>query len=423
MNVLLLGNGAREHALAWKLSQSPLCTNLYIAPGNPGTAQHGTNVPLPLNDFQKIADFVRDTMIDLVVCGPEEPLVKGLEDYLTDLQGFDKLMFVGPSSQGAMLEGSKAYAKEFMQRHNIPTAKYQQFNASQYHQAVAFAETFNGPIVIKADGLAAGKGVVICQTKEEARATLDAMLNQKQFGDASATVVIEEFLSGVEMSAFCITDGTHYLMLPTAKDYKRIGEGDTGPNTGGMGAVSPVPFATRDLLDKIEDFVVVPTVVGLKKENIRYRGFIYFGLMIVNNEPFVIEYNCRLGDPETQVLVTRIENDLVELCTALFNDGLDERQIVRREGYAVGVVVASDGYPNEIKKGLAITNTDEVDGLLFHAGTTTKDNNLVTNGGRVFTAVAEGSTILEARDNALTVAKQIRFDGKYFRKDIGFEFV
>lgn len=374
---------------------------------------------MPLNDFEKIADFICDTQIDLVVCGPEEPLVKGLEDYITDLKHLN-VKFVGPSTRGAMLEGSKAYAKEFMLRHNIPTARYQQFDASQYHQAVAFAETFSGQIVIKADGLAAGKGVVICHSKDEVRVTLDEMLNQKRFGDK---VVIEEFLSGVEMSAFCITDGTHYLMLPTAKDYKRIGEGDTGLNTGGMGAVSPVPFATRDLMDKIESQVVIPTIIGLKKENIRYRGFIYFGLMIVNNEPFVIEYNCRLGDPETQVLVTRIENDLVELCEALFNDRLDEMQIIQRNGYAVGVVIASGGYPGEFKKGIAITNADNVKGLLFHAGTSKSENDLVTNGGRVFTAVAEGESVIEARDNALVVAEQIMFEGKYFRKDIGHEFL
>lgn len=420
MNVLLLGNGAREHALAWKLSQSKRCTHLYIAPGNPGTATCGTNVPMPLSDFQKIADFIRDTNIELVVCGPEEPLVKGLEDFLNDFEGLN-VKFVGPSMQGAMLEGSKAYAKEFMHRHAIPTARYQKFDSTQFHQAVAFANTFNGPIVIKADGLAAGKGVVICETKEEASATLDEMLNQHRFGD---TVVIEEFLKGIEMSAFCITDGTHYMMLPTAKDYKRIGEGDTGPNTGGMGAVSPVPFASRDLMDKIENQVAVPTVVGLKKENIRYRGFIYFGLMIVNDEPYVIEYNCRLGDPETQVLMTRFENDLVELCLALFNDQLDEMQLQRRDGYAVGIVVASGGYPGDVKKGIAVTNADVVqDGLLFHAGTTMKENALVTNGGRVFTAVAEGESVLAARDNALRIADRITFDGKYVRRDIGYEFV
>ncbi|HZG01174.1 MAG TPA: phosphoribosylamine--glycine ligase, partial [Chitinophagales bacterium] len=396
---------------------------LYTAPGNPGTAQHGTNVPLPLNDFEKLTDFIRDTKIELVVCGPEEPLVKGLEDYVNELEGLD-VKFVGPSMQGALLEGSKAYAKEFMQRHAIPTARYQKFDAAQFHQAVAFANSFTGQIVIKADGLAAGKGVVICQTKEEATATLDEMLNQQKFGAASANVVIEEFLAGIEMSAFCITDGTHYLMLPTAKDYKRIGEKDTGPNTGGMGAVSPVPFANSDLMDKIENRVVIPTVVGLKKENIRYRGFIYFGLMIVDNEPFVIEYNCRLGDPETQVLMPRIENDLVELCLALFNDRLDEMQIQTRDGFAVGVVVASGGYPGDIKKGLTITNADAVEnGWLFHAGTAKHGNDLVTNGGRVFTAVAEGSSVAAARDKALRIASGVSFDGKYVRRDIGYEFV
>lgn len=423
MNFLLLGSGGREHALAWKIIQSTLCTQLYIAPGNAGTAQLGTNVPLSVNDFEGIKSFCETNDVNMIIVGPEEPLVNGIADFFQA----SSIAVIGPSAQGALLEGSKAFAKQFMQRHGIPTANYREFGADNYQDGVAYLQQHSLPIVIKADGLAAGKGVVICQYAGEAIAEFDLMTQHAKFGDASKKVVIEEFLDGIELSAFVLTDGINYVILPDAKDYKRIGEGDTGPNTGGMGAVSPVPFADDEFMQKIEDKVIRPTINGLKEENISYKGFIFFGIIKVEEEPFVIEYNCRMGDPETEVVMPRLRNDLAELFVATEQQRLNEITIDQDHRTACTIMAVSGGYPGAYEKDMLIEGLDEpVDEncIVFQAGTKLQDDGQVlTNGGRVLCVTAYGDGVEEAINRCKNVLSKISFDGMYFRKDIGYEFV
>ncbi len=425
MRILLLGSGGREHALAWKLSQSVWTNPLFIAPGNPGTSQYGTNVNLDLSDFDSIAKFCLAEKIEILFVGPEEPLVKGLYDYFKSREDLQSIHFIGPSQQGAQLEGSKAFAKAFMQRHAIPTANYKEFTADNYEEGVKYLEQHTLPIVLKADGLAAGKGVVICQNHLEAFAEFELMIQRSKFGDASKKVVVEEFLTGIELSVFVITDGKNYLLLPEAKDYKRIGEGDTGLMTGGMGAVSPVPFATPGFMQKVEERVIKPTVDGLHKEGIEYTGFIFFGLINVNGDPYVIEYNCRMGDPETEVVMPRLETDLIGLCVAASNKELHLTQVRVDKRAAATIVAVSKGYPGIYEKNIEITGLNEKFGkqsLVFHAGTKEQDGKIVTNGGRVCCVTSYGSTIEEAVDTSLDVLEYIRFDGIYYRTDIGYEF-
>lgn len=426
MRILLLGSGGREHALAWKISQSVGINSLYIAPGNPGTARLGKNVAIDINDFDAIGKFCVDQKVEMVVVGPEEPLVKGLCDYFKEKEELKKIYFVGPSKQGAMLEGSKAFAKAFMQRHNIPTAGYKEFTSENYAEGVAHLQQHSLPIVLKADGLAAGKGVVICQNHVEAIAEFELMIQQSKFGDASKKVVVEEFLDGIELSVFALTDGQHYVLLPDAKDYKRIGEGDTGLNTGGMGAVSPVPFATADFMKKVEEQVVKPTINGLYEEKIDYKGFVFFGLISVDGDPFVIEYNCRMGDPETEVVIPRLQNDIVGLFAAVFNGGLDKIKLKADPRSAVTVMAVSKGYPLAYEKGFEIKGLEENFGkssLLFQAGTKDKDGVVVTNGGRVLCVTSYGENIDEAVNTSLDMLSYIQYDGMYYRNDIGYEFV
>jgi len=426
MRILLLGSGGREHALAWKINQSVWTNPLYIAPGNPGTAQLGINVPLDIADFNAIAGFCINEKIEMVVVGPEEPLVNGICDFFKDNEELKHIYFVGPSKHGALLEGSKAFAKEFMMRHNIPTAAYREFTSENYEEGVKYLQDHSIPIVLKADGLAAGKGVVICYNHVEAIAEFELMIQQSKFGDASKKVVVEEFLEGIELSVFALTDGKHYVLLPEAKDYKRIGIGDTGLNTGGMGAVSPVPFATPGFMHKVEERVVKPTINGLHKENIDYKGFVFFGLISVNGDPYVIEYNCRMGDPETEVVIPRLENDIVGLFVAAFNGELDKVTVRVDERSAVTVMAVSKGYPLAYEKGLAIHGLDEKFGkesLLFHAGTKEKDGSVVTNGGRVLCITSYGHNIEEAVNTSLDMLSYIHYDGMYYRNDIGYEFI
>jgi phosphoribosylamine---glycine ligase len=422
MKILLLGSGGREHAFAWKLSQSPLCKKLYIAPGNAGTAACGENVALDNEDNGAIHDFVVNNAIDMVVVGPEAPLVNGVWNYLRKMRSSSHIPVIGPSLQGAKLEGSKSYAKKFMQEFGIPTADYREYFATKTIAAVNFLKKkATLPIVLKADGLAAGKGVVICQTREEAVAEMQEMLSGK-FGEASRKVVIEEFLSGIEFSVFVLTDGDSYKILPVAKDYKRIGEGDTGPNTGGMGAVSPPPFVDADLMKKVEDRIIKPTIAGLKKREIEYQGFIFLGLIKVGGDPFVIEYNCRMGDPETEVVLPRLKNDLVELLLAVRDRRLDRISIEEDERAATTIILASGGYPGSYAKGKAITGLEKVEGsIVFHAGTKATNGQVVTNGGRVLAVTSFGETFREALALSNKNAEAIKFDGKYFRKDIGFD--
>jgi phosphoribosylamine--glycine ligase len=425
MRILLLGSGGREHALAWKLSQSVWTNPLYIAPGNPGTARCGINISLDLSDFDAIGQFCIKERIDVVVVGPEEPLVNGLYDHFKANEELKLIHFIGPSKQGAMLEGSKAFAKAFMQRHKIPTAAYREFTLDNYEEGVKYLQDHELPIVIKADGLAAGKGVVICQNHVEAIAEFELMIQQSKFGEASKKVVVEDFLSGIELSVFALTDGKSYLLLPEAKDYKRIGEGDTGLNTGGMGAVSPVPFATPAFMHKVEERIVKPTVDGLYKEGIEYTGFIFFGLINVKGEPYVIEYNCRLGDPETEVVIPRLENDLVGLCVAASQKELHLVKVQADKRAAVTVMAVSEGYPGSYEKGFEITGINDKIGkqsLIFQAGTAEKDGKITTNGGRVFCITSFGKDIAEAADISLDIMEYINFEGKYFRSDIGYEF-
>lgn len=423
MNILLLGSGGREHAFAWKLTQSPLCTQLFIAPGNAGTSQHGQNVAMDVNDFGAIEKFVLANAIGLVVVGPEDPLVNGIYDYFTNNEALKAIPVIGPSSNGAQLEGSKAFAKQFMVRHGIPTANYGEFTLDTLEDGFDFIDEQTPPIVLKADGLAAGKGVLICEEHGEAKDNLREMIEQSKFGKASNKVVIEEFLKGIEFSVFVLTDGVSYKILPEAKDYKRIGEGDTGLNTGGMGCISPVPFVDATLMRKVEERVIIPTIEGLKKDNIVYKGFIYIGFMKVGNEPYVIEYNCRMGDPETEIVMPRLKNDLVELLLAVGNTTLQQHTIEIDERAAATVIVASGGYPEDYQKGKEITGLDKVeDSIAFHAGTKADGDKILTNGGRVLAVTSYGKNIQEAVAKSNAAIEQINFEGKYYRKDIGYEF-
>lgn len=421
MKILLLGSGGREHTFAWKMSQSALCEALFIAPGNAGTAELGTNVSLNANDFEAIKTFVLEHAINMVVVGPEEPLVRGIYDFFKADQELNKIAIIGPSKKGALLEGSKAYAKEFMARHGIPTAAYREFSSSQIEEGKAYISKQKTPIVLKADGLAAGKGVLILDDITEAQQELALMLDGK-FGAASSTVIIEEFLSGIEFSVFVLTDGDRYKILPVAKDYKRIGEGDTGLNTGGMGSVSPVGFVDDTLMQKVEERIIKPTVEGIKAENITYKGFIFFGLINVGNDPYVIEYNCRMGDPETQSVFPRIENDLVALFQALEAGQLADETIAINAKAVASIILVSGGYPEAYEKGKSITALDQVtDSLIFHAGTTMEGDNLVSNGGRVLALTSYGDTFQEALALSNKNAQLVQFEGKYFRTDIGFD--
>ncbi len=426
MNILLLGSGGREHAFAWKLNQSKLCTKLLIAPGNTGTALCGINKDFAVTDFEKIKDCCIEEFIDLVIVGPEEPLVKGIVDYLQKESGLN-LMIIGPSKEAAMLEGSKAYAKAFMQRHNIPTAAYKEFTANNFEEGVAYLQQHPLPIVLKADGLAAGKGVLICYNHVEAISEFELMIQRSKFGEAGKRVVVEEFLDGIELSVFVITDGKNYVLLPEAKDYKRIGEGDTGPNTGGMGAISPVPFADDNFMQKIIDKIVEPTIQGLQQDNLDYKGFVFIGLIKIKEEPYVIEYNCRMGDPETEVVLPRIKNDLVEVLVATAKGELKNIIIEKDERFAATIVAVSGGYPGNYEKELPVTGIKEFqnsgENIVFHGGTKEKDGNIVTCGGRVFCVTSLSKNLDDAIEASREAIDNIDFENKYYRRDIGYEFI
>jgi phosphoribosylamine--glycine ligase len=422
MNILIIGNGGREHAMAWKVVQSPLCTKLFVAPGNPGTAQIAENVPIDTENFYQLGQFCQERKVSLMVVGPEAPLVKGIRDYFESDPWLKDILIVGPGKAGAQLEGSKDFSKQFMLRNNIPTAKAKSFIVSELDRAFDYISTCKPPIVLKADGLAAGKGVVISLSQAEAKAVIKEMLVNKKFGEASAKVLIEEFLSGIELSVFVLTDGKQYVMLPEAKDYKRIGEGDTGPNTGGMGAVSPVNFATTAFMQKVETEVVKPTIEALKREAIEYKGFIFVGIMNVGGSPFVIEYNARMGDPETQAIMPRIQSDFLELLVAAAKGELKGKELQIDPLYAVTVAMVSDGYPGSYQKGKVIRGLEAGnDRLVFHAGTKNGNGNIVTEGGRVLAVTGKGHSLEEARKGAYERVAEIQWDGLYYRKDIGID--
>jgi phosphoribosylamine---glycine ligase len=425
MNILIIGAGGREHCFAWKIKQSPLCENLFIAPGNAGTALCGTNLDITVSDFEKLASASLENKIDLILVGPEEPLVKGIVDFFRNNETLAHIKIIGPSKEAAQLEGSKAYAKDFMMRHGIPTAAYREFVATDFETGIEYISKHDMPLVIKADGLAAGKGVLICNSQLEARAEFELMLMRSKFGDAGKKVVIEDFLQGIEMSVFVLTDGKNYVLLPEAKDYKRIGVGDTGLNTGGMGAVSPVPIMTEALKEKIITKIIEPTIQGLQKDNLDYKGFVFIGLMINKEEPFVIEYNCRMGDPETEVVIPRLKNDFVELLNATASESLDNIEIQTDEKSAVAMVAVSGGYPGVYENGKIIGGLHSYDlpnSLLFHAGTKQVNENVITNGGRVLVAVSFGENITEGAEQSDYLLQQVHFEDMKYRKDIGYEF-
>jgi phosphoribosylamine---glycine ligase len=420
MNILVIGNGGREHAFAWKIKQSNLCSQLFVAPGNAGTAALAQNVPIAVDDFPKLGDFCTHNKIDLVVVGPEAPLVKGIRDYFEQDEKLKNIALVGPGKSGARLEGSKDFSKQFMQRHHIPTAKAQTFDASQLESAHQYLETCSTPIVLKADGLAAGKGVLICQSISEAKNAIREMLLEKKFGEASAKVLVEEFLDGIELSVFVLTDGEDYVILPEAKDYKRIGDNDEGPNTGGMGAISPVIFADQEFMQRVEQTVVKPTIHGLKKDNIPYKGFIFIGLMNIGGHPYVIEYNARMGDPETQAVLPRVKSDLVKLLVDTANGTLKNQKVDVNPQFAATVVMVSGGYPGDYQKGFLIKGLEsESEAIAFHAGSKIAHNQVITDGGRVLAITGMGETLEIAREKAYRGVSSLTWDEVYFRKDIG----
>ncbi len=431
MNILLLGSGGREHALSWKLKQSPLCEKLYIAPGNAGTSECGVNIPMRIDgDFEAMEQFCRDHAVHLIIVGPQDPLVKGVYDYFEEAHARNPFSegwagVIGPSKYAAQLEGSKSFAKAFMERHNIPTASYKEFTDANFDEGREYLMNHPLPVVLKADGLAAGKGVIICNNHLEAVAEFDMMIHQHKFGDAGKRVVIEQFLNGIELSLFVLTDGTNYCILPEAKDYKRIGEGDTGLNTGGMGAVSPVPFADEVFMQKVEERIVKPTINGFRSEGIVYKGFVFVGLIKVDNEPYVIEYNCRMGDPETEVVIPRLQNDLVELLLATAKGEIDKVTIQQDPRFAVTMVAVSGGYPGDYIKGYEITGLQQsnADSIIFHAGTKTENEQVVTNGGRVLAVTSFGNDVQGAVAKSKALLEGIRFMKMYYRSDIGYEFV
>lgn len=434
LNILILGSGAREHAFAWKMSRSKLVTNLFIAPGNAGTAAFGKNIQLVLNDFDAIRSACIVNKIEMVFVGPEDPLVNGIYNFLKEDRKLQNIIVIGPSKEAAKLEGSKSYAKDFMVRHNIPTAAYKEFDVANYGEGILYIKNHSLPVVLKADGLAAGKGVLICQNHIEAMAEFELMIQQAKFGDAGKKVVVEEFLTGIELSVFALTDGKNFVLLPEAKDYKRIGEGDTGLNTGGMGAISPVPFAHESFMKKVVERIVEPTIAGIQKEGLEYKGFVFFGLIKVEDEPFVIEYNCRMGDPESEVVLLRLKNDLVELFISCAKEKLNEEKIEIDQRCAATIVAVSGGYPGEYEKGLpidlgylenpeSIKNIDAEGGIMvFHSGTKQAGEDIVTAGGRVLAVSALSDTLAEAIELSKYILGQIYFDGMYYRSDIGFEF-
>jgi phosphoribosylamine---glycine ligase len=435
LNILILGSGGREHAFCWKINQSELCSELFIAPGNAGTAQFGENIPVNINDFVAVKNICVSKNIQMVIVGPEEPLVNGIYDFFKNEGELKDIIITGPSKAGAQLEGSKAFAKSFMEKYHIPTAKYKEFDVLNFNEGLDYIQNHPSPVVLKADGLAAGKGVIICQNYIEALAEFELMIQQSKFGEAGKKVVVEEFLDGIELSVFVLTDGENYVLLPEAKDYKKIGEGDTGLNTGGMGAISPVPFATEHFMQKVTQRIIEPTISGLKNEGIDYKGFIFFGLIKVNEEPMVIEYNCRMGDPETEVVLIRLKNDLAELFVAMDQQKLDTQKITVEKNDAVTIVAVSGGYPEAYQKGMPIEflylenpearkHIDEGEGaIVFHAGTKNMNNETVTNGGRVLAVSAMAEGLGDAIELSKTILEQIRFEGMYFRGDIGYEFV
>lgn len=422
MNILILGSGGRESAFAWKIAQSPKCEKLFIAPGNAGTHQYGTNVNIKVTDFEGIKALVLEQAINLVLVGPEEPLVKGVHDFFLADEQLKNIPVIGPQQEAAQLEGSKDFSKQFMQRHNIPTAAYKTFTKDTLQDGLTYLATAGLPVVLKADGLAAGKGVLICTSLDEAQLELTQMLAEAKFGDASSSVVIEQFLQGIELSVFVMTDGSNYKILPEAKDYKRIGEGDTGLNTGGMGSISPVPFADAAYIKKVEDLVIIPTIEGLKKDNIPYKGFIFIGLMNKDGEPWVIEYNCRMGDPETESVMRRIDSDFVDLLQGVAEGNLNEKELIISPKTAATVVMVAGGYPGEYLKNKVITGTENVrDSIVFHAGTSLDGENVITTGGRVLAITTLQDNMFNALQQATADASRIYYDGMYFRKDIGFD--